>query len=938
MAAGGLQAVYDSGACEIDLARRELRVLGSPVPLGARAFGIIEALARAAGALVTKEQLMVRVWPDVVVNDNTLQVHISAVRKALGPHRAALKTESGRGYRLLGGWAPRDSPAQMSTQAPRPALREVAATSTTNIPAAVTDLVGRAGAVQLVRDLLSAYRIVTLAGPGGIGKTVLGLRVASELLDEFADGVWLTELGSLSDPEFVPSAVAVNIGLKLGDAISANALARAVGSKKMLIILDNCEHLIEATAALAEVLAFCPQITILATSREPLRVQGEYVYRVPALDVPATDKLGSIQIQEHSAPELFIIRAREYGSDLSSSDRYSLAVAAICRHLDGIPLAIEFAAARAATLGVEQVAIGLRDHLASLTSGRRTALPRHRTLRATLDWSYQLLTEMERDLLRRLAIFVAPFSLEAAFAVAAEGVDSSQVADGVADLVAKSLIVRVADALPAQFRLLETTRAYARERLIESGDLAGVARRHAHHLLRVLPTIDDERRDRPTSEYLVRVRRRADEIQVALEWALGPSGDSGTAIALTIAAFPLWFDLLQMSAAHDWALEALSHVDSGSRQEMQLRIGSGYAMWYMTSEHHELESTFARALELAERLGDSRVRIQALWGMWAARRANGDYRSALPMARRYADAAREAGDAGAVHLGDRILGVTYHYMGRQDLARQFTERALGLPQRIVHAGSIGYQLETPVAMATLLARILWLQGFPDQALVAAREAINAGQQSGLAFPVYYAITIAGLPTALWVGALDEADNQVDTLRELGTDPAMEAWVQCFSGVIRLRRGDARDALIAAFFEARIEYWTIRALAELVSKGELDQQAIPTEHGAMLWNTPELLRVDAEWLLARGAPGAAAAAEAKLLQAIEIAQEQMALSWELRAVMSLAGLRARQARAAEGRDLLLTVYERFQEGFGTSDLIRARALLEDLRSTSSRSEG
>ena len=478
MPAQGL-STYEFGAWEIDLARRELRSRGQPVPLGGRAFDIVEVLIQSAGELVTKDELMSCVWPNVTVGDNTLQVHVWAVRKALGADRWMLKTTTGRGYRLLGDWWGRPESTTAATVAP--ALTQVRP-SQTNLPATGADLIGRDAVVRQLRDLLSAYRIVTLTGPGGIGKTTLALNVAHRVLGEFADGGWLVELASLSDPGLVASTVAqvLRLGLGGGD-ITAETVARTIGDQHVLLVLDNCEHLIDAVAILAEMfLRLCPRVTILTTSREVLRAQGEYVYRVPPLVVPAPEEKEATEILGHSAPELFIARAKELGSDFSSNATNLATIAAICRHLDGIPLAIEFAAARAAALGIELVAAGLRDRLALLTRGRRTALPRHHTLRATLDWSYELLPEQERRLLRCLAVFPAGFNLDAAFALMYEaGGNKLSVMDGIMELVAKSLVTFDGTEGSSRWRLLETIRAYALQKLAECGEIEGAQRRHA---------------------------------------------------------------------------------------------------------------------------------------------------------------------------------------------------------------------------------------------------------------------------------------------------------------------------------------------------------------------------------------------------------------------------------------------------------------------------
>src|SRR6202521_6008491 len=365
--AQGRRLVYQLDEWEVDLARRELRARGVPVPIGGRAFEIIEVLVQSAGELVTKNDLSARIWPGAIVEDNTLQFHISAIRKALGSDRGILKTASGRGYRLLGAWTSRESTSSVDSMDLEP-MRSPAEPFQTNLPAAASELVGRTNAVQHLRDLLPAYRVVTLTGPGGIGKTRLAFEVARGLFPTFQGDVRLVELVSLSDPGLVPSAVAGVLGLKLGGKeICAESVARAVGAQRLLLILDNCEHVIDAAAKLAEtVVRTCSRTTILATSREILNIEGEYVYRVPPLDVPPQHEEPA-SILAHSAVQFFIATTRALHSDFSPHGENLPAIAAICRRLDGIPLAIDLAAARVATLGLQQVVAGLDKRLGMLT-------------------------------------------------------------------------------------------------------------------------------------------------------------------------------------------------------------------------------------------------------------------------------------------------------------------------------------------------------------------------------------------------------------------------------------------------------------------------------------------------------------------------------------------------------------------------------------------
>jgi hypothetical protein len=365
-------------------------------------------------------------------------------------------------------------------------------------------------------------------------------------------------------------------------------------------------------------------------------------------------------------------------------------------------------------LGIEQVAFGLRDRFNVLTNGRRTALPRHRTLRATLDWSYQLLSDPERQLLNCLAIFAGKFSLDAACAVAAESMTVSEIAECIVELVDKSLVIRVEDPVTAEFRLLETTRIYALDRLHESGAVAEVSRRHARYLLGLLATIDEERRSQPTEEYLAAFRRRADEIHVALEWAFSSTGDPEIGLALTIATVPVWFELFQLVVARARLEQALDRAEAGSDQEMRLRVAMGHALWYTDPEDIGIEPAFTRALEIAERTGARTVRTQALWPLWSACRNRGDHTAELAIARQLAAAAESIGDLGDIRLADRMLAITHHCLGDQRIAREFAERGLRHSHDLGSSLGFSYQPEPPrLLMMAQLARVLWLQGFPD---------------------------------------------------------------------------------------------------------------------------------------------------------------------------------------------------------------------------------
>ena len=488
--------VYESGRWQIHLGRRELRACGVPVPIGGRAFEIMEVLVESANELVSKNALMARIWPGAMVGENTLHAHICAIRKALGRDRAMLKTASGRGYRLLGEWALR---REGTAEAPAGFLKPMqipARTFRNNLPETALDLIGRTIAARQIQDALSVYRAITLTGPGGIGKTALALHVARRICLTFDGDVRVVELASLSDPGSVPTTLAGVLGLDLCiDEITAEGVARAIGDKPILLVLDNCEHVIDAAAGLVEtILRLCTHARVLATSQELLRIAGEYVYRVPPLEVPRHDWGEPDDVVEQSAVQLLVARLRALDPTFAVSRENVHSIVAICQRLDGIPLAIEFAATRVATLGLQYVASHLEDRFGLLTSGRRTALPKHQTLRAALDWSYELLPETEQWLLRRLAIFDAGFTLEAVTAVlSGAGYPESSVPDGIARLVEKSFLMLNRSPSSGQWVLPETIRAYALEKLVESGEAEATVRRHPTFARNLRGSVGDSR-------------------------------------------------------------------------------------------------------------------------------------------------------------------------------------------------------------------------------------------------------------------------------------------------------------------------------------------------------------------------------------------------------------------------------------------------------------
>ena len=940
------------GQCQLRPHSGELLVGGVPAHLGRRAFDILMLLIEAHGDLVTKDEILSRVWPKRVVEENTLQVRISSLRRALGKDRACLETLSGRGYRFVadfieGGAAEVPSEQGATSSAPVPDARPL-----TNLSASPSALIGREADVALLIELATQHRLVTLTGAGGIGKTRLALEVARQLLPSFADGVWLAELAPRSNVDLVSDAVAAALGLKFsGGSVSPERVAKALGSKRLLLVLDNCEHVIDAAARLAETLVRASAAAhVLATSREPLRADGERVLRVRGLDVPAKSVEDMQTVLRHGAVRLFIERAVAADRQFSP-ERCVPAMATICRHLDGIPLAIELAAARAPMLGVENLASRLDDRFKLLTCGYRTALPRHQTLRATLDWSYELLSDEERVVLRRLAVFAGGFSLGSACAVAADSrIAAWDVVAHVANLVAKSLVSADMDGAIVDYRLLETTRAYALEKLSESGELDPVARRHAEHYRDLLEQAPAESQIRSPADWLPAYRREIDNVRTALDWAFSPHGDAAIGVTLSAAAVPLMFELSLMGECRARSEQALSAAEAGVtrdiRCEMRLRAAFGAALVYTRGPGPETIAAWESVLEAATGLGDTEYQARALWGLWNAYIYGGAPRVGLTFARRFFDLAQSAADAAKLLMGHRIIGISLHYLGDQSDARNHIQKMLARYVRTVHRWhTVGFRVDQSIVARATLARILWLQGFPDQAIRISKTAVDDAQAYEHAMSTCYVLVEAAIPLSLMTGDLDAAEGLLAMLRDQLSRHGFVIWeacARCFQEALLIRRGDvdaglrrlgvALDELRETGFLAPLTALLAVQAEGLSDVGQtaaglavIDVALARCERDEQRWCIADLLRIKGELASKESISMRDSSPDEYFLKALDWARRQGALSLELRAAMSLARFRHQQGRPSEARDLLASVYDRFSEGFETADLKAAKAL-------------
>jgi predicted ATPase/DNA-binding winged helix-turn-helix (wHTH) protein len=939
----------DFGRFKVVRHRRELLADGLPVELGGRAFDTLMALIEARGTVLSKDELMSRVWPDRVVEENNLAAQISVLRQVFGADRHLIRTVAGRGYQFTG--EIRETAAPAAGPAP---------SRTTNLPEALSELIGRETELGEVTALTTEHRLVSLVGAGGIGKTRLGLEVARHLLPRFPDGVFVAELGPLSSPDLVPTTVASALGLThVAGTLSPEGVAGAVGTKKLLLVIDNCEHVIEAAAGMAEaLLRASPGASLLATSRESLRISGEHVYRVPPLDVPAEDSQDTEDVFGYGAVRLFVARAHAAEPRYVAEGRVAAATAAICRRLDGIPLAIELAATHTVAFGVSGVAARLDDRFRLLTGGSRTALPRHQTMRATLDWSHELLSESERVVLRRLGVFVGAFTLDAASAVAASvDILAPEVVDSIANLVEKSLLSADVGGTIVRYRLLETTRAYAREKLSGSAEFEPFARRHAEYFRDLLEHAEAELETRPTAEWLPAYRPHIDDLRAALDWAFSPSGDVGVGMALTAAAVPLWAHLSLLTECRARVEQAIAglgrEVPSDPRRDMRLYLALGHVLLQNihASARAEVNATLTKALELAEIADDGRYRLAALHGLYLARLYTGEYRNALNLAEKFRTVATDTAARSDVPIGNGLIGLTLHVLGDQPGARRHLEPLVGSDFVTARPSHLSfYRYDHRIVFDCYYARVLWLQGFGDKAKGLTEKLVDYARTIDHLRSFLYTLLIATCPIAVFVGDLATIEHHVRLAFDLAARHSLEfwnVWAQCFEGILLIKRGEnltgsqLLQSALERLPEPSFHYHMSSLLAELAAglggAGQIAEglvvvdkalaRAEQTEEG---WYLAELLRTKGELHLLERLPTAVETAEKCFHRALDVARDQGALSWELRAAMSLARFWRGQQRVSHARKLLAPVYRRFTEGFGTADLIAAKALLASVR--------
>jgi predicted ATPase/DNA-binding winged helix-turn-helix (wHTH) protein len=939
---------FSFGPFSLFAAERLLKKADEPIPLGGRALNVLIALVERAGEVVTHKELISSVWPDVSVEDANLRAHIAALRKALGDGRDGARyvtNISGRGYCFV---APvtRSSARQM---VPVPGITTTERVQ--NLPPHLTRMVGRDDTVRTLAQQLRVWRFVSIVGPGGVGKTTVAISVAHTLVDGFHDAVFFIDLAALTDPQLVPTAVASALGLMVQSQDPLAGLLAFIGDRKILLVLDNCEHVIGVAAALAErVVSEARQAHILATSREALRVESEHVHLLYSLDCPPEDAgPTAMEVLRYPAAQLFMERAAASGHGTALSDIDAPILARICRRLDGVALAIELAAGRVGSLGIRGTAELLDSRFSLLWHGRRTTLPRHQTLNAMLDWSYNLLSEREQAVLCRLSVFVGNFMLQAAACVASEtDLDEADVFDAVASLAGKSLISTTVINQSTYYRLLDTTRAYAAAKLAERGEADCIARCHAIFYSKFLEhdeVVQSLFGERDLSGHAPHIGN----VRAALGWALSERGDVAVGIALSTWAAPLFIGLSLLEECRGWCERALAALDDarrGTGLEMGLQEALALSSMYTRGHSDQVRAAIERGLALAEAFQDRARQLRLLAGLYHFLGRLGDIRGALAVAEQAGVVAQAAKQPAGTVWAECWVGHAHQFLGNQAAAQLHCERSVALAVELGTFNANFFGFDERIRALVGFARTLWLRGFSDQALRIAQRAIDEAASRDHPFPICVSLVYAST-LLLWTGDLLGAGDLIErmivharryslgTYRTLGIALKGELAIardEPEAGLELLR--SALESLHAQQYNLLIPGFT-GALAEGLRKAGQFGEALFAINGAIAratnsgveFDLSELLRIKSQILAARHDRESAMNC---LTEALAVARAQSALAWELRSTIALARLLSEDGQRDQARHTLALVYDRFTEGFETADLRLARALLEDLR--------
>lgn len=901
---------------------------GQPVALGSRAMLLLTAMATRPGELLEKADLLALVWPRVVVEECNLRAQVLTLRRTLETNTGltCIVTVPGRGYRFV-------APITCAVTAPAPVPPSASATPavplltterlTTELPStelrsteladserpdsavaparrAERAVFGREALLKTLTRQLDARRFVTLTGHAGTGKTTVALALIGRLQAHFPQGVHFIDLAPVMRGELVHVVMAAALKIDCNTRDPLAVISASLANSKALLVLDNCEHVLEEAAVAVEtLLRHARHCAVLATSREPLRAEGECVHEVEPLPFPPTSVQPNAEdALSYPAVTLLVEQIKSHDPAYVFVERDVPAAAAICRKLDGNALAIEIAAARVRAFGMQPLAEILDGSFRLQMTGRRTALPRHRTLGAALDWTHAMLSPAEQSLLRQLSVFNGLFSLRAVQAVT-ELADADPAAL-LESLMDKSLVVARQQLSTTRYRLLETTRLYAAQKLAEHAETDHTALRHALWMLAELKGSVQALKTTPAPDWLARYAADVDGVRAALQWAYSADGNRALAIELTLVSLPLWLRLSLTAECYGWVNRGLAPADGHQpiqpHARMLLLTASASLMVLTFGGGKALRDAWQQVADDAAALHDSEHRLRALWGLWTDHCCANQYGPALELADRYLSLSKSGQRGERQLLGLRMRATAQFHMGRLQAAKQSVLESLSAPLS-ADAHLIDLHFDQRIAARSLKALIQLLQGDQAGALTTLEDNVSQAVRLNHPATLWHTLCLGAIPATLLLGQQEKAQHYLELLVDSMAGHDLYLWRQfarCFEHILSIRQGAAEASLPALgkvmeqlqdqggtplFSLIRCEYALGLAQLGLVDRAiELIKQTVQTaEAREERWFLPQLLRTKARLLLDQGQSPPIAISRLLNL-ALEEAQRQGAHFW------------------------------------------------------------
>ncbi|MGO4355117.1 winged helix-turn-helix domain-containing protein [Rhizobium sp. RAF36] len=922
---------YTFGAFELFPERRLLLEAGTPLKLGPRAFDLLAVLVERGGEIVSNSELLRLVWPHAVVDQVALRVHLSSLRKALLPGnggRSPISNISGRGYTFT-------IPIEGRSGEPEAGVLVARAPfSKRNLPLAGKRLIGRDDDVANLLARLRHVRLLSIVGPGGIGKTSVAVSLAEVAGGEYTGGIAFVDLATMSDPRLLWTTIAAAAHVVTVNEHVSKAVVAALIGRRCLVILDNCEHMVESAAEAAQMLyEQVPSLDVLATSREPLRADAEHVHRLAPLDCPKDDELvAADEIDGYSALELLVERTVANNESFQLRNEDVVVAAALCRKLDGLPLAIELVAAGVSTFGLRTVASNIENRYSVILKAPRTATARHQSLTAVLDWSYETLSDLEREVLKSLGLFQGAVDFQTASSFLARSlVSSDDAVDAIYSLHTKSLLSADLGQDEIQYRLLETTKLYVIGKLRDEGHFDDLALRHAEFFRDYFVEAEADWNLLPQKEWRAHYAGKLVELRAAIDWAMAAPGSLALGAELLTITAPLWTELGLVAEYRNRLDDALKRCCSGGGLEsglsLRLRLEWAKSSWITQGPTPRLVQIARDAIPLAESIENSAEIVEALWLLWDQRTVFGaGEESVMEKANRVAET---SSDAVARLAALRLIALDHHYEGNQREAWNYQVRISAYSQqtfrdirRICHRG------DQVLGHMTLNARISWLRGFPDQSLQTVTKGV-AHAETLHDMSLTYFLGFAACPVALWCGAKPLAETWIDQLEKLSYLHSLGFWGGLAEGYRLALSRIGREPIVPAGQTLPREA-DARFLANQLELFASTHPDMASPSVLALCETRQSGWALAEALRAKSIGLAADDAIRLLDKAVNLARSQGALSWELRAATSKAAVLEVAGHTEQAIHTLATAYGKFTEGFETQDLVTAKALLSRLR--------